>query len=70
MAIHGVYRDGVIITAQKFPENQRFLLIPVEEDGFGKVNEEKRALIKHLAGSVPDHGLTLEETRAERLSGQ
>ena len=69
MAILGVYNGSYIETDHKFQKNQLLILTPVAMPG-GKVDEKKKAMIDKLYGSVPDSGLTLEETRAERLSKQ
>ena len=69
MAIFGVYNGEYIETDHKFEKNQRIILVPIERPK-GPPNPEIKAVIDKLYGSVPDSGLTLEETRAERLSKQ
>ena len=69
MAILGVYNGSYIETDHKFQKNQLLILTPVAMPG-GKVDEKKKAMIDKLYGSVPDSGLTLEETKAERRNQQ
>jgi len=69
MAIIGVYNGSYIETDHKFEKNQRIILTPIERPK-GPPNPEIAALIDKLYGSVPDSGLTLEETQAERRDKQ
>ena len=69
MAIYGVYNGSVIETDRVFKKDRRFLLIPVDGPR-GPIDPEKQARIDRLYGSVPDHGSTLDETRAERRARQ
>ena len=69
MAILGVYNGSVIETDYKFEKNQLVILTPVTIPG-GKIDKEKEAIIEKLYGSVPDSGLSSEETQAERRDKQ
>ncbi len=69
MAIIGVYNGSFIETDHKFEKNQRIILTPIERPK-GPPNPEIAAIIDKLYGSVPDSGLTLEETQAERRNKQ
>ena len=69
MAIIGVYNGSYIETDHKFEKNQRIILTPIERPK-GPPNPEIAAIIDKLYGSVPDSGLTLEETQAERRNKQ
>ena len=69
MAIVGVYNGSYIETDHKFEKNQRIILTPIERPK-GPPDPVKKALIEELYGCVPDSGLTLEETKAERRNKQ
>ena len=69
MAIVGVYNGSYIETDHKFEKNQRMILTPIERPK-GPPDPVKKALIEELYGSVPDSGLSLEETKAERRNKQ
>ena len=71
----GWYFSGKTINISEFLldnryKNYRFLYIAVYEFRIGPVDKEKAAIIDELYGSVPDSGLTLEETQAERRNKQ
>ena len=69
MAIVGVYNGSYIETDHKFEKNQRIILTPIERPK-GPPDPRIAAIIDKLYGSVPDSGLTLEETQAERRDKQ
>ena len=69
MAIFGVYNGSYIETDHKFEKNQLIILTPVEIPK-GPPDPRKKEIIDRLYGSVPDSGLTLEETQAERRDKQ
>ena len=64
MAIYGTYNGSAIETNASYPIGQRFLLIPIS--GEKRINSHKQELIEKLYGSVPDSGITYEESKRER----
>ena len=71
----GWYFSGNITDISRFLLNSRyknynFLYVAIYDFRTGAIDEKKAALIEELYGSVPDSGLTLEETKAERRNKQ
>ena len=64
MTYYGVYRRNVIETPHRFPENQKVMIIPVNDSN--KDSQEKKQIIDKLFGCVKSK-MTLEEIREERL---
>ncbi|MBQ4514597.1 MAG: hypothetical protein II969_16510 [Anaerolineaceae bacterium] len=65
MAYYGVYRGNVIETPHRFNENQKVMIIPVD-DKEKQINLEKKQIIDKLFGCVQSN-MTLEEIKEERL---
>ena len=66
MLMTGTYNGSVIETPFHLPNNQRVIIIPINDAPMDR--EQKRKIIDSLYGCASDPGVTIDQLREERLS--